>query len=276
MSSANAKRDGTKCRKNKRDTGLIPARPHSDLGKMVVGAASEPRILPPFLLSTSSMALPLHAATAGSSPNAGPSFLEPTAPLSDRKETEQEAIQRVHCGDKTHSMQTRRQSRMAASAAEVDPVGLDDGSVDKEIIDLTCESSEPVVIDLTHNDSVVFVGNGQWQNQELRSQPLSDSCILSSGGDGSRHTESEVLVASKLPRELGEEGFASSRSLGIVSCPICMESYAEIVHGGRLIVSTKCGRIFCSQCLRDSLRHASSCPTCRKKLSQKQYHPIYI
>uniref|UniRef100_A0A8B9RQF1 RING-type domain-containing protein n=1 Tax=Accipiter nisus TaxID=211598 RepID=A0A8B9RQF1_9AVES len=35
-------------------------------------------------------------------------------------------------------------------------------------------------------------------------------------------------------------------------------------HGwsvGRLIVSTKCGHVFCSQCLHVSLRNASSCPT---------------
>uniref|UniRef100_A0A452H2A8 E3 ubiquitin-protein ligase RNF4 n=1 Tax=Gopherus agassizii TaxID=38772 RepID=A0A452H2A8_9SAUR len=66
------------------------------------------------------------------------------------------------------------------------------------------------------------------------------------------------------------------RPSGTVSCPICMDGYSEIIQSGRLIVSTKCGHVFCSQCLRDSLRNANSCPTCRKKLNHKQYHPIYI
>lgn len=52
--------------------------------------------------------------------------------------------------------------------------------------------------------------------------------------------------------------------------------FFQIVQSGRLIVSTKCGHVFCSQCLRDSLRNANSCPTCRKKLTHGQYHPIYI
>ena len=52
--------------------------------------------------------------------------------------------------------------------------------------------------------------------------------------------------------------------------------FFQIVQSGRLIVSTKCGHVFCSQCLRDSLRNANSCPTCRKKLTHRQYHPIYI
>nr|4AP4_A Chain A, E3 UBIQUITIN LIGASE RNF4 [Rattus norvegicus]5AIT_A Chain A, E3 UBIQUITIN-PROTEIN LIGASE RNF4 [Rattus norvegicus]5AIU_A Chain A, E3 UBIQUITIN-PROTEIN LIGASE RNF4 [Rattus norvegicus] len=63
---------------------------------------------------------------------------------------------------------------------------------------------------------------------------------------------------------------------GTVSCPICMDGYSEIVQNGRLIVSTECGHVFCSQCLRDSLKNANTCPTCRKKINHKRYHPIYI
>uniref|UniRef100_A0A672K2W4 E3 ubiquitin-protein ligase RNF4 n=1 Tax=Sinocyclocheilus grahami TaxID=75366 RepID=A0A672K2W4_SINGR len=63
---------------------------------------------------------------------------------------------------------------------------------------------------------------------------------------------------------------------GAVSCPVCMDAYSEIIDSGRLMVSTKCGHLFCSQCIRDSLSRAHSCPTCRKKLTHKQYHPIYI
>ncbi|KAI5104918.1 E3 ubiquitin-protein ligase RNF4 [Silurus meridionalis] len=74
----------------------------------------------------------------------------------------------------------------------------------EDVVDLTCEGSEPAVVDLTNNDSVV------------------------------------------------------------------------IIESGRLMVSTKCGHLFCSQCIRDSLARAHNCPTCRKKLTYKQYHPIYI
>ncbi|XP_033012217.1 E3 ubiquitin-protein ligase RNF4-like [Lacerta agilis] len=283
MSSTSTECNATKDRKSKRGSRNTTARPHNALDKMMVGTASEPCI--PFsassstsLPSTSSLALPLQTALAGSPPDADPSFMEQTTPLSDSKGTGQQDIQRKSCGGKTHSMQTRNQKKIAAAAAQVEPLRLDDRSVDEEVVDLTCETSEPIVVDLTHNDSVVVVGeSGQQPNREFRRQPLSDSLILSSDDDDdSGHTESDAVVTRKLPREVGRKEFASSSYSGTVSCPICIESYAEIVQSGRLIVSTKCGHIFCSLCLSNSLGHANFCPTCRRELTPKEYHPIYI
>ena len=45
-------------------------------------------------------------------------------------------------------------------ALEAEPIELVESAGD-EIVDLTCESLEPVVVDLTHNDSVVVSG-GAW------------------------------------------------------------------------------------------------------------------
>ncbi|XP_026503921.1 E3 ubiquitin-protein ligase RNF4 [Terrapene carolina triunguis] len=117
----------------------------------------------------------------------------------------------------------------------------------------------------------------QRRNLGLRSQRQSDSCVLSSD-DEDESRDNDVYVTNKVSGDLEtlEDETASSRPSGTVSCPICMDGYSEIVQSGRLIVSTKCGHVFCSQCLRDSLRNANSCPTCRKKLNHKQYHPIYI
>uniref|UniRef100_A0A670IHW3 E3 ubiquitin-protein ligase RNF4 n=1 Tax=Podarcis muralis TaxID=64176 RepID=A0A670IHW3_PODMU len=193
-------------------------------------------------------------------------------------------VPKKRCGGTINSRQTRKQSRMAASAAEAasqvasqaEPIDLEEGACE-EVVDLTCESSEPVVVDLTHNDSVVIVEeNVRRRNQELRRQQLPDSCVLSSDDDDAR--DNDVVLTGTLPRELEllDDGISNSRRSGTVSCPICMDGYSEIVQSGRLIVSTKCGHVFCSQCLRDSLRNANSCPTCRKKLGYKQYHPIYI
>lgn len=50
----------------------------------------------------------------------------------------------------------------------------------------------------------------------------------------------------------------------------------QIVDSGRLVVSTKCGHVFCSQCLRDALTTSHTCPTCRKRLTHRQYHPLYV
>ncbi|XP_074848465.1 E3 ubiquitin-protein ligase RNF4 [Carettochelys insculpta] len=181
-----------------------------------------------------------------------------------------------------NSRQTQKRNRLVASATEMasesEPIELEE-SAGEEVVDLTCESSEPVVVDLTHNDSVVIVEENQHQrrNLGLRSHRQSDSCILSSD-DEDESRDNDVYVTNKVSGDLEtlDDETASSRPSGTISCPICMDGYSEIVQSGRLIVSTKCGHVFCSQCLRDSLRNANSCPTCRKKLNHKQYHPIYI
>ncbi|XP_021250970.1 E3 ubiquitin-protein ligase RNF4 isoform X1 [Numida meleagris] len=185
-------------------------------------------------------------------------------------------------GGSANSRQAQKRSRLIASttemASEGEPIELEE-SAGEEVVDLTCESSDPVVVDLTHNDSIVIVEENQQRrrNLRLRGQRQPDSCVLSSD-DEDETRDNDVYVTDKVSRELGplEDETASSKPSGTVSCPICMDGYSEIVQSGRLIVSTKCGHVFCSQCLRDSLRNANSCPTCRKKLTHRQYHPIYI
>ncbi|KAM6429754.1 LOW QUALITY PROTEIN: E3 ubiquitin-protein ligase RNF4 [Rhynochetos jubatus] len=199
---------------------------------------------------------------------------------SSRSRNTMSMTQRKRRGGAVNSRQARKRSRLTASTAEMaseaEPIELEE-SAGEEVVDLTCESSDPVVVDLTHNDSVVVKNQRQRRNLRLRGQRQSDSCVLSSD-DEDETRDNDVYVTDKVSPELAplEDETASSKPSGTVSCPICMDGYAEIVQSGRLIVSTKCGHVFCSQCLRDSLRNANSCPTCRKKLTHRQYHPIYI
>ncbi|XP_040191240.1 E3 ubiquitin-protein ligase RNF4 [Rana temporaria] len=148
----------------------------------------------------------------------------------------------------------------------------------EDVVDLTCESYESTVVDLTdltQNDSVVIVEEhrGQRRNAARGSSQVA-SCILSSDDEDSKNND--VYLSGGGSSDLTSVHTRSRSSGAHVSCPICMDGYSEIVQSGRLIVSTKCGHIFCSQCLRDALKNATSCPTCRKKLTHKQYHPIYI
>ncbi|XP_072718438.1 E3 ubiquitin-protein ligase RNF4-like [Ciconia boyciana] len=169
--------------------------------------------------------------------------------------------QRKRRGGAANSRQARKRNRLVASTAEMaseaEPIELEE-SAGEEVVDLTCESSDPVVVDLTHNDSVVIVEENEQQRRNLRLR-------------GQRQLDIYILISDD-----EDETRDSDVPSGTVSCPICMDGYSEIVQSGRLIVSTKCGHVFCSQCLRDSLRNANSCPTCRKKLTHRQYHPIYI
>ncbi|PNI30616.1 RNF4 isoform 5 [Pan troglodytes] len=63
-------------------------------------------------------------------------------------------------GGAINSRQAQKRTREATSTPEIsleaEPIELVETAGD-EIVDLTCESLEPVVVDLTHNDSVVIV-----------------------------------------------------------------------------------------------------------------------
>lgn len=180
----------------------------------------------------------------------------------------------------TNSRQAQKRTREVASTPEMaldaEPIELVESAGD-EIVDLTCESLEPVVVDLTHNDSVVIVDERRRprRNTRRQRQDQADSCVVSSD-DEELTRDRDVYVTARTPRNTREDSTAGLRSSGTVSCPICMDGYSEIVQNGRLIVSTECGHVFCSQCLRDSLKNANTCPTCRKKINHKRYHPIYI
>ncbi|KAK3932431.1 E3 ubiquitin-protein ligase RNF4 [Frankliniella fusca] len=56
------------------------------------------------------------------------------------------------------------------------------------------------------------------------------------------------------------------------SCPICLESKTAVNE----IMSTTCGHVFCGNCIRSSVRIHKKCPTCRKKLTMKQFHKIFL
>ncbi|XP_047440605.1 RING finger protein 4 [Mugil cephalus] len=152
---------------------------------------------------------------------------------------------------------------MASPTETIDVMDNTEEGVE-EVVDLTCEGSEAAVVDLTNNDSVLLVDEGP-QNRRLAA---AESYVVSSDED---EDTSPVLNAAAI-----SSAHTSRATPGVISCPVCLDFYSEIVESGRLVVSTKCGHVFCSQCLRDALTSSRTCPTCRKKLTPRQYHPLYV
>ncbi|XP_033823040.1 RING finger protein 4 [Periophthalmus magnuspinnatus] len=127
-----------------------------------------------------------------------------------------------------------------------------------DVVDLTSPTCDPAaVVDLT-NDTVLVLDEEQTQ-----------SYVLSSDEEELTVTGSTTTSTAPARRREGSAGVH-------ISCPVCMDSYFEIVDSGRLLVSTRCGHVFCSICLRDSLSQSQSCPICRKKLPRGHYHPIHL
>uniref|UniRef100_A0A1A8NXN4 Ring finger protein 4 n=1 Tax=Nothobranchius pienaari TaxID=704102 RepID=A0A1A8NXN4_9TELE len=161
---------------------------------------------------------------------------------------------------------TQRAVNISDPAPPTDLIDVMNNTEDgvEEVVDLTCDGAEAAVVDLTaNNDAVLLVDEGP----QKRRIPEGESYVLSSDDED---TPSVLLDATKSMAN-------TSRSApGLISCPICLDHYSEIVDSGRLVVSTKCGHVFCSQCLRDALRTSHTCPTCRNKLTSRQYHPLYV
>uniref|UniRef100_A0A674H5F3 RING-type domain-containing protein n=1 Tax=Taeniopygia guttata TaxID=59729 RepID=A0A674H5F3_TAEGU len=129
-----------------------------------------------------------------------------------------------------------------------------------------------------HRWKLLEVYQQQRRRATLNSQEQVDA---SANGTGAN----DAPVADSAPAEQGaaEEGAALSDSVsssaqqgGVIRCPICMDSYSEIMQSGRLIVTTLCGHVFCSECLPVALEILGRCPTCRMDLTPDLYHPIYI
>nr|XP_020441076.1 E3 ubiquitin-protein ligase RNF4 isoform X2 [Monopterus albus] len=134
----------------------------------------------------------------------------------------------------------------------------------EEVVDLTCEGSEAPVVDLTSNDSILLVDEGPQSTRV----PQGESYVVSSDEDED--------LAPVFNFDMVSSVHTSRLTPGTISCPVCLDSYSEIIESRRLVVSTKCGHVFCSQCLRDALTSSHTCPTCRKRLTHRQYHPLYI
>lgn len=58
---------------------------------------------------------------------------------------------------------------------------------------------------------------------------------------------------------------------GVAICTLCDEKLA-----GLQALETKCFHVFCAECINRSLEQAKRCPTCRKALTPKQLHPVYL
>ncbi|XP_024120375.1 RING finger protein 4 isoform X1 [Oryzias melastigma] len=164
---------------------------------------------------------------------------------------------------------SRRCHAGADSAPPAETIDVMDNTDDgvEEVVDLTCEGAEAAVVDLTNNnnnDSVLLVD----EDPQGSRVPAGESYVLSSDEDEDTPPFSSAATSSV--------AHAFRSTPGMISCPVCLDLYSEIVGSGRLVVSTKCGHVFCSQCLRDALTSSHTCPTCRNRLTSRQYHPLYV
>lgn len=95
-------------------------------------------------------------------------------------------------------------------------------------------------------------------------------------------SESEEEQEHEEEHDVSAEGGNLDETLNIltIKCPICLAGFREIQAEGGSLCSTICGHIFCKSCL-DGCRGAEyhsyfKCPSCRRSLRDRDYHPIFL
>lgn len=56
-----------------------------------------------------------------------------------------------------------------------------------------------------------------------------------------------------------------------IKCPVCFDCVRQ-----REPVSTICGHVFCKECIQAAIRAYRKCPICKKRLTLRNFHRIFL
>ncbi|XP_078358876.1 uncharacterized protein LOC144643486 isoform X2 [Oculina patagonica] len=156
---------------------------------------------------------------------------------------------------------------------------------DSNVVDLTRENPADSSID---SSPVIVCVNRIYRGDPIRQLP---SCRFARPGMPSRQlSDSDVEIQEVVNSDTTSEQSASVVKASTsssddsvsttphkkISCPICWDDEQTIKRRKRKLTSTTCGHVFCDQCIRSAVQMQSKCPTCRKKLTLRQLHPIFL
>jgi len=98
--------------------------------------------------------------------------------------------------------------------------------------------------------------------QFLQRSNQNSSLLDAAGASGSNNMmEEEGKRNRRAESEFIEGNIARLKTREFEPCPICYEDIAEPVM-------TKCGHIFCKNCITSSLRNSNKCPLCQREVSE--------
>lgn len=129
-----------------------------------------------------------------------------------------------------------------------------------DVIDLTNESSQPDDCEII---SCTVVSEPQSKRMRVFSNGStipSEKVLLRALQDRYRIATEDIITKEKTP--VGP------------SCGICMERMGG--DTSRPMFGGPCGHVYCKTCLFEAIQKTKKCPTCRKTLSTKQLHPVFI
>jgi hypothetical protein len=82
-------------------------------------------------------------------------------------------------------------------------------------------------------------------------------------------SDSEPKTPQGILQKIQNRGPTSGALTDNLKCPVCLDDLKDPT-------STTCGHLFCWRCIQISVSDFKHCPTCRKKLTRKAIHRIFI
>ncbi|XP_023759220.1 uncharacterized protein LOC111907652 isoform X2 [Lactuca sativa] len=155
------------------------------------------------------------------------------------------------------------------------------------VISLTPGSSPPVPIDVEELDDDVIISSPrafeQARNSSRRIARRTSVIDVESEEVGNhrnqrRRVEPQPQVMSGGLYVILEGSSSSMEERAVVpppppeptfNCPVCMGPLVEEV-------TTKCGHIFCKGCIKAAIAAQAKCPTCRRKVTNRELIRIYL
>lgn len=167
------------------------------------------------------------------------------------------------------SQQARPTTSGSRASVQVDPLE----SLETSCIDLTDDDQvDEIIVDLTSvNDSpVVRVGSRTRNHSTVPLGRVSPVVIDQLDESSTELPEIDFGQSNKSLLSSPDEGKV------MVQCPICFDSVKEIKRTQRQLMSTICGHLFCNTCIMETISTRKCCPSCRKRLTNRQVHAIYL
>ncbi|XP_076238123.1 E3 ubiquitin-protein ligase RNF4 [Calliopsis andreniformis] len=156
-----------------------------------------------------------------------------------------------------------------------------------DFIDLTIDSTEKVRTEVsgsrrTRNRSrnIENIPNNGPTTTKSRKRPtkqsaqLHDSVVEIPVDNECRSKESTEIIDLDSPANADAYCIndPTEGNVFVLTCPICFEKLSSKMKP----MSTRCGHIFCTQCLELALRASKKCPTCKKAVKIQNCTRLYF
>lgn len=126
-----------------------------------------------------------------------------------------------------------------------------------------------------HEESMeVIVKELQQQNFDLEKErdDLKEALVVKEmvGLDDVEQLDDELDDMSRELNDLNNQVYKLTEA---TICPLCLEPWEP--EGSHRVVTLRCGHLFGSSCLRQSIDHSRQCPICRKRSHPEEVRNIY-